>query len=55
MVTRSDASVVCGVEQLCAGLQCGIEGAVHAMAELFDGNKNEPSDWGVLHLMLLIY
>jgi len=45
LVTRSDASVVCGLDQLCAGLQCKIEGDSHTMEDLFDGNKNVPSCW----------
>jgi len=40
LVTRFDASVICGSDQLCAGLQCGIEGVIHAMNELFDTNKS---------------
>ena len=47
-VTRSDAAVVCGKNQLCAGLQCGIEGAIHAMNELFEMNQALQPGWGVL-------
>jgi len=43
--TCSDASVICGSDQLCAGLQCGIEGAIHAMNELFDINSSNSSGW----------
>ena len=46
MVTKSDAEVVCGVDQLCAGLGAGIEGAVHALHDLFDVNGK--NGWGVL-------
>lgn len=39
IVIKSDAEVVCGVNQLCAGLSAaGIEGAVHALNDLFDVN-----------------
>ena len=48
LVTCSDASVVCGSDQLYAGLQCGIEGAIYAMNELFDPNHLNSSGWGVL-------
>ena len=46
MVTKIDAESVCGVSQLCAGLGAGIEGAVHALNELFDDHSRE--GWGVL-------
>uniref|UniRef100_A0A1X7SXG4 Reverse transcriptase domain-containing protein n=1 Tax=Amphimedon queenslandica TaxID=400682 RepID=A0A1X7SXG4_AMPQE len=45
MVTRDDATSVCGTEQLCAGLKCGIEGAIHTATELFDSHDD---DFGVL-------
>jgi len=48
LVTCFDASGIWGSDQLCAGLQCGIEGAIHAMNELFDTNKPNSSGWGVL-------
>ena len=48
LVTRSDAAVICGKNQLCAGLQCGIEGAIHAMNELFEINQAVQPGWGVL-------
>jgi len=48
LVTRFDASVICGSDQLFAGLQCSIEGAIYTMNELFDINKSKSSGWGVL-------
>ena len=38
MATRSDIEVICGSDQLCACLKTGIEGAVHAMSDLYDAN-----------------
>ena len=35
MLTRDDAESVCGVSQLCAGLQSGIEGAIHTARDMF--------------------
>ena len=43
LVTRDDVEEVCGSDQLCARTQCAIEGAVHAMSDLFDENE-----WGLL-------
>ena len=46
--TRLDAALVCGSDQLCAGLQVGIEGAIHAMNELFLAHQDQGTGWGVL-------
>jgi len=48
MATRIDATLVCGSDQLCAGLKAGIEGAIHAMNNLFSTHQNESTGWGVL-------
>ena len=45
LVTRSDLEEVCGVDQLCSGLQSGLEGAIHAVRELF----NEHCNFGCNH------
>lgn len=43
LVTRDDAESVCGSVQLCAGVHCGVKGAIHAVSDLFNSN-----DYGVL-------
>ena len=48
LVTRIDASIICGQHQLCAGLQSGIESAIHAMSNLFFENHTTSSGWGAL-------
>ena len=48
MATRLDAALVCGSDQLCAGLQMGIEGAIHGMNEMFSTHQDQDSGWGVL-------
>ena len=45
-LTRLDVAEVCGASQLCAGLSAGIEGAVHALNELFDVRRVD--GWGIL-------
>lgn len=47
LITRDDAEVTCGTSQLCAGLKCGIEGAIHVANELFEVSDDS-------HGMLLI-
>ena len=44
LVTKDDAGSVCGSKQLCAGLKCGIEGAIHTATDLFHSHN----DWGML-------
>ena len=39
-MTRADLEEVCGIDQLCSGLRSGLEGAVHAVRELFDEHCN---------------
>jgi len=48
LATHLDAALVCGSDQLCAGLQAGIEGAIHAMNELFAAHQDDANGWGVL-------
>ena len=48
LATRIDATMVCGSDQLCAGLSSGIEGAIHAMNSLFSTHNSLDSGWGVL-------
>ena len=48
MATRLDIEAVCGSDQLCAGLKLGIEGAVHAMSDLYDANIDSIDGKGVL-------
>lgn len=47
-MTHLDVALTCGSDQLCAGLQAGIEGSIHAMSDLFSINHALPSEWGVL-------
>ena len=46
MATRDDVTDLCGVDQLCSGLKCGIEGSVHAMRELYEEKHSD--GWGLL-------
>ena len=46
MVTRTDVEEVVCIDQLCAGTKLGIEGAIHAVKDIFCENK--ASGWGVL-------
>jgi len=48
LATRLDAALVCGSDQLCAGLQVGIEGAIHGMNELFSAHQDQGTGWGML-------
>ena len=46
-VTGADAAKACGVDQLCAGLQAGIEGSIHAMRCLWQELGGD-EEWGFL-------
>jgi hypothetical protein len=47
LVAGSEAKEACGIDQLCAGLEAGIEGAIHAMQNLWDLHQQE-EEWGFL-------
>lgn len=40
LITGEDVQEVCGAEQLCAGTKAGIEGAIHAVNQLFGEDEN---------------
>ena len=46
LVTGDEIRAACGSDQLCAGLEAGIEGAIHSLNNLFVEHKG--SGWGVL-------
>jgi hypothetical protein len=46
-VAGGEAKEACGIDQLCAGLESGIEGAIHAMQHMWETNKAE-EEWGFL-------
>jgi len=48
MATRIDTALICGSDQLCAGLKAGIEGTIHVMNGLFSTHQDQSSGWGVL-------
>ena len=45
-MTRFDLSDSCNISQLCGGVRCGIEAAVHTVSDLF--KEHEEDGWGVL-------
>lgn len=47
-VTKIEVTEACKVNQLCCGLNSGIEGAVHVMSALFQSNCVPNSGWGML-------
>jgi hypothetical protein len=46
IVTGMDVEEVSGTDQLCTGIKGGIEGATHAMSDLY--NENTAHGWGIL-------
>jgi hypothetical protein len=44
---QEQAKEACGIDQLCAGLEAGIEGGIHAMQALWDLHETE-ENWGFL-------
>ena len=47
LVAGAEAKEACGIDQLCAGLEAGIEGGIHAMQALWDLHETEEK-WGFL-------
>ncbi len=46
-VCGDEAKEACGVDQLCAGLESGIEGGIHAARLLWETHAEE-EEWGFL-------
>jgi hypothetical protein len=47
LVSGCNAKERCGIDQLCAGLEAGIEGGIHAIDELWRQHEEE-EEWGFL-------
>ena len=47
LASGSEAKEKCGIDQLCAGLEAGIEGGIHAIKELWKQHEQE-EEWGFL-------
>uniref|UniRef100_A0A8D8XEY0 Reverse transcriptase n=1 Tax=Cacopsylla melanoneura TaxID=428564 RepID=A0A8D8XEY0_9HEMI len=47
-VSKHDVKEVCQADQLCSGLNSGIEGAVRAMSQVFESKCLPNSKWGLL-------
>jgi hypothetical protein len=47
LMTGKDVKVSCGIDQLCAGLESGIKGGIHAMQHVWDAHHQE-EEWGFL-------
>ena len=47
-ITGKEATRACKTDQLCGGLEAGMEGAMHHMRSLWDTHENDENDWGVL-------
>ena len=46
LTTGTDVEMLCGTDQLASGLKAGIEGAVHAMTELY--TQHSGNGWELL-------
>ena len=44
LATHLDAALVCGSDQLCAGLQAGIEGAIYGMNHLLSAHQDQGTE-----------
>ena len=41
MATHLDAALVCGLDQLCVGLQVSVEEVIHGMNEMFSTHQDQ--------------
>jgi uncharacterized C2H2 Zn-finger protein len=48
LATGSEVTEACGQSQLCSGLSSGIEGAIHAMNNLYQDKCYPGSNWGMI-------
>ena len=45
IVTGDDVKEACGSDQLCSGVEAGIEGSIHAITKNYQENCND--GWGL--------
>ena len=44
----NEVTRACGTDQLCSGLEAGIEGGIHHMRSMWDEHEGDKDEWGVL-------
>ena len=47
-ITGNEATRACGTDQICCGLEAGIEGGIHHLRSLCEENSDNGDPWGVL-------
>ena len=48
IVVGKETTRVYGIDQLCSGLEAGMEGGIHHMGSMWDEHEGDKEEWGVL-------
>ena len=48
IVAGKEPTRACGTDQLCSGLEAGIEGGIHHARSMWDAHVDNDQPWGIL-------